>query len=68
VQGLTTYEYIVAVREQDLEGPAGDNLTTSSPSSTRTGFYGALVLQHDLLCTPPQLVEEQNQVHFVSAS
>jgi hypothetical protein len=60
-KGLTTYEYIVAVREQDLEGPAGDNLTTSSPSSTRTGFYGALVLQHDLLCTPPQLVEEQNQ-------
>ncbi|CAK9206039.1 unnamed protein product [Sphagnum troendelagicum] len=60
-KGLTTYEYIVAVREQDLEGPAGDNLTTSSPSSTRTGFHGALVLQHDLLCTPPQVIEGQNQ-------
>lgn len=72
MQGMTTYDYILAVREQDQEfweGNGGmDSLTTSPYTSTETGFSGytspagALALQPGVFCTPPRLFVDQDPV------
>jgi hypothetical protein len=71
LQGITTYDYILAVREQEehvWEDSGLDSLTTSPATSTDTGFSGysstagAQALHHGVFCTPPRVFVEQDQV------
>ncbi|KAH8961280.1 hypothetical protein BDL97_05G042400 [Sphagnum fallax] len=69
-KGITTYDYILAVREQEehaWEDSGLDSLTTSPATSTDTGFSGysstagAQALHHGVFCTPPRVFVEQDQ-------
>jgi hypothetical protein len=70
MQGLTTYDYILAIRDQGRGFGEGDGLNSmmSSPaSSTVTGVSGysssgALALQQGVFCTPPRMFVEHQQV------
>ena len=71
-QGITTYDYILAVREQGLEhdiaeGEGFNSLTSSPASSNATGVSGyssagALGLHRGVFCTPPRMFVEHQQV------
>jgi len=68
-KGLTTYDYILAIRDQGRGFGEGDGLNSmmSSPaSSTVTGVSGysssgALALQQGVFCTPPRMFVEHQQ-------
>ncbi|KAG0593262.1 hypothetical protein KC19_1G316900 [Ceratodon purpureus] len=70
-KGITTYDYILAVREQGLEHDVGEgdglnSLTSSPASSNATGISGyssagALGLHRGVFCTPPRMFVEHQQ-------
>ena len=72
MQGITTYDYILAVREQNQESweenQGLDSLTTSPATSTDTGFSGynsstgVPPVKRTVFCTPPRLFVDQDQV------
>lgn len=68
VQGLTTYDYILAVREENQEfweeNGGTSNLTTSPATSTDTGFsgYNSATSKRIVFCTPPRMFVDQDQV------
>lgn len=72
MQGITTYDYILAVREQNQEpweeNQGLDSLTTSPATSTDTGFSGynsstgVPPVKRTVFCTPPRLFVDQDQV------
>jgi len=67
MQGITTYDYILAVRDQEqgLEGDGLNSMTSSPASSTGVSSYSstsALALQRAMLCTPPRMFVEHQQV------
>ena len=76
VQGITTYDYILAVREQNEEfydeADGLSSVTTTPQTSTETGFSGynssagalALAGKRTVFCTPPRLFVDQDQVHL----
>nr|XP_024383416.1 probable protein S-acyltransferase 22 isoform X2 [Physcomitrium patens]PNR49213.1 hypothetical protein PHYPA_011109 [Physcomitrium patens] len=71
-KGITTYDYILAVREQGIEqeiteGDGFNSLTSSPASSNATGISGyssagALALHKGVFCTPPRMFVEHQQV------
>lgn len=68
-QGITTYEYVVAVRAQPGEPPIEDEVTTSTSGSTVPGMSRSSSLglqQHGGWCTPPRIfVEHQVNISFL---
>ncbi|KAG0613591.1 hypothetical protein M758_6G113900 [Ceratodon purpureus] len=70
-KGITTYDYILAVREQNQEfwDEAGglSSVTTTPATSTETGFSGynssagALAGKRTVFCTPPRMFVDQEQ-------
>lgn len=68
-QGITTYDYIVAIRDQEthdspFEGNIGGSPSSSSASSIVTAVSGgspAEGLRRAVWCTPPRMFVE-NQV------
>jgi hypothetical protein len=68
MQGITTYDYILAVRDQEqglVEGDGLNSMTSSPASSTGVSSYSstsALALQQAMLCTPPRMFVEHQQV------
>ncbi|BBN00402.1 palmitoyltransferase ZDHHC1/11 [Marchantia polymorpha subsp. ruderalis] len=72
-KGITTYDYIVAIREQDTQEAPGEthlarSLSSSPASSTATAVSNASsigALQRAVWCTPPRMFVE-NQSHMKS--
>lgn len=77
-QGITTYDYILAVREQEQgqeqdhgEGDGFNSLTSSPASSNITGIsagfssMGASSLHRGVFCTPPRMFVEHQQVRIM---
>ncbi|KAL3685000.1 hypothetical protein R1sor_003022 [Riccia sorocarpa] len=72
-KGITTYDYIVAIREQDNPEAPGEphlprSLSSSPASSTATGLSNGSslgALQRAVWCTPPRMFVE-NQSHMKS--
>ncbi len=70
VQGITTYDYILAVRDQEQglrEGDGMDSMMSSPASSAATGLSGysssgGLAWHQGVLCTPPRMFVEHQQV------
>ncbi|KAH9572175.1 hypothetical protein CY35_02G133100 [Sphagnum magellanicum] len=66
-KGITTYDYILAVRDQEqglVEGDGLNSMTSSPASSTGVSSYSstsALALQQAMLCTPPRMFVEHQQ-------
>jgi len=65
-QGITTYEYVVAMRAQsEPPGPSviddQQSLASSPMSSTPTGFSGSSFARHykGAWCTPPRIFIDQ---------
>jgi hypothetical protein len=67
-KGITTYDYILAVRDQEqglVEGDGLNSMMSSPASSTGVSSYSstsALALQRAMLCTPPRMFVEHQQV------
>lgn len=68
LQGITTYDYILAVREQNQEywDEVGglSSVTTTPQTSTETGFsgYNSSAPKRIVFCTPPRMFVDQDQV------
>ncbi|KAG0615077.1 hypothetical protein M758_5G012700 [Ceratodon purpureus] len=64
-KGITTYEYVVAVRAQPGESPIEEEVITSTSGSTAPGMSRSSSLglqQHGGWCTPPRIfVEHQDE-------
>jgi hypothetical protein len=67
-KGITTYDYILAVRDQEqglVEGDGLNSMMSSPASSTGVSSYSstsALALQRAMLCTPPRMFVEHQQL------
>ncbi|XP_062193083.1 probable protein S-acyltransferase 19 isoform X2 [Phragmites australis] len=67
-KGITTYEYVVAMRamsEASQEEDEGLNIVYSPTNSATTGFSGATSLgihQKGAWCTPPRIFVDQDEV------
>lgn len=71
-QGITTYDYIIALREQEQEqqGVGGQQSPQMSPVSSLTGLSSAssfTTFRRGAWCTPPRLFLE-DQVTFYQIS
>lgn len=65
-QGITTYDYIIALREQEQQGIGGQQSPQMSPVSSLTGMSSASsfsTFHRGAWCTPPRLFLE-DQVTF----
>ena len=67
-QGISTYDYIIALREQEQEqqGVEGQQSAQMSPASSLTGLSSASsfsTFHRGAWCTPPRLFLE-DQVYF----
>uniref|UniRef100_A0A7I4BF87 S-acyltransferase n=1 Tax=Physcomitrium patens TaxID=3218 RepID=A0A7I4BF87_PHYPA len=66
-KGITTYDYILAVREQNQEywDEVGglSSVTTTPQTSTETGFsgYNSSAPKRIVFCTPPRMFVDQDQ-------
>lgn len=65
-KGITTYDYILAVRDEKefWEGNGGTSSSTTSPAtSTETGFsgYNSAASKRIVFCTPPRMFVDQDQ-------
>ncbi|MQL89939.1 hypothetical protein Taro_022520 [Colocasia esculenta] len=61
VVGITTYDYIIALREQEQQGIGGQQSPQMSPASSLTGLSSAssfTAFRHGSWCTPPRLFLE----------
>lgn len=68
VQGLSTYDYIVALREQEQQEVGGGQSPQMSQVSSLTGLSSASsfnTFRRGAWCTPPRLFLE-DQVIFIS--
>ncbi|XP_061369686.1 probable protein S-acyltransferase 22 [Gastrolobium bilobum] len=65
-KGISTYDYIIALREQDLQGVGGQQSDQMSPVSSLTGLSSAssfTTFHRGAWCTPPRLfLEDQFDV------
>nr|GEY89134.1 probable protein S-acyltransferase 22 [Tanacetum cinerariifolium]GEZ19293.1 probable protein S-acyltransferase 22 [Tanacetum cinerariifolium] len=65
-KGISTYDYIIALREQEQLGYGAPQSPQMSPGSSRTGFSSASsfnTFRQGAWCTPPRLfVEDQYDV------
>lgn len=63
LQGISTYDYIIALREQEQQGVGGQQSPQMSQASSLTGLSSASsfsTFQRGAWCTPPRLfVEDQ---------
>ncbi|KAK4403061.1 putative protein S-acyltransferase 22 [Sesamum angolense] len=66
VVGISTYDYIIALREQEQQGAGGQQSPQMSPASSLTGLSSASsfnTFHRAAWCTPPRLfVEDQFDV------
>ncbi|MFS8031779.1 putative protein S-acyltransferase [Helianthus anomalus] len=65
-KGISTYDYIIALREQEQQGFGGPQSPQMSPASSLTGFSSVSsfnTFRQGAWCTPPRLfVEDQYDV------
>ncbi|KAG8366401.1 hypothetical protein BUALT_Bualt17G0075800 [Buddleja alternifolia] len=65
-KGISTYDYIIALREQEQQGAGGQQSPQMSPASSLTGLSSASsfnTFHRAAWCTPPRLfVEDQYDV------
>ncbi|KAI3812024.1 hypothetical protein L1987_16725 [Smallanthus sonchifolius] len=65
-KGISTYDYIIALREQEHQGFGGQQSPQMSPASSLTGFSSVSsfnTFRQGAWCTPPRLfVEDQYDV------
>ncbi|MFS7998604.1 putative protein S-acyltransferase [Helianthus anomalus] len=65
-KGISTYDYIIALREQEQQGFGGPQSPQMSPASSLTGFSSVSsfnTFRQGAWCTPPRLfVEDQCEV------
>ncbi|XP_059655782.1 probable protein S-acyltransferase 22 [Cornus florida] len=65
-KGISTYDYIIALREQEQQGVGGQQSSQMSPASSLTGLSSASsfnTFHRGAWCTPPRLfLEEQFDV------
>lgn len=67
-QGISTYDYIIALREQDQQGVGGQQSPQMSPVSSITGLSSASsfsTFHRGQWCTPPRMFID-DQVTFLS--
>lgn len=70
IQGITTYDYVVAMRAMSEAAPEDDeeaHITYSPSNSATTGFSvgSSLGLHHKgAWCTPPRIFIDQVSLHF----
>jgi hypothetical protein len=65
-QGISTYDYIIALREQDQQGVGGQQSPQMSPVSSITGLSSASsfsTFHRGQWCTPPRMFVD-DQVTF----
>lgn len=68
MQGISTYDYIIALREQEQEqqGVGGQHSPQMSPASSLTGLSSAssfTTFHRNAWCTPPRLFLEDQVIY-----